>query len=201
MTLACHDLKPNDDACLPICYAHILIQTCNQYHSMNNTDNINITKKITSIDTQSSDNSNRIIAPVREYRKVNDDIRHGGDWEHHPRGEYVLLCREHLTHIQDFIENWEHISENLPANSPSDKLEEKVQSALKQSVKLYHCVADIVGLYNDPDYPCPEDFVRFNKKKEQQDGRYPSTRRRGVWIPGTTPVSPARAKKAEPPTW
>lgn len=187
--------------CRPIYYAHILIQTVNQYHSMNDTAKPNITQKSTAIDTQSSDNSNKIIAPVRENRIVNDDIRHGGDWEHHPRGEYVLLCREHLSHIQDFIENWEHISENLPANSPSDKLESKVQSALKQSVKLYHCVADIVGLYNDPDYPCPEDFLRFNKKREQKDGLYPSTRRRGVWIPGTTPVSPTRAKKAEPPTW
>lgn len=167
---------------------------------MDLTANINKKRTASEKNPYYSDDSNKVIAPVREKRNF-DNIRHGGDWENHPRGEYVLLCREHLSHIQDFIENWEHISENLPTNSPSDKLEEKVRSALTHSIKLYNSVADIVALFNDPDYPCPEDYARFNLTREQQDGRYPVTRRRGTWVPGTTPVSPARAKKVERPTW
>jgi hypothetical protein len=168
---------------------------------MDFTGNIDKKRNASDIDSHYSDNSNKVIAPVRENCNFDNDIRHGGDWENHPRGEYVLLCRKHLSHIQDFIKNWEHISKNLPTNSPSDKLEEKVRSALTNLLKLYNSVADIVALFNDPDYPCPEDYARFNWKREQLDGRYPVTRRRGIWVPGTTPVSPARAKKAEPPIW
>jgi hypothetical protein len=168
---------------------------------MNVTSNIDNKRNASEIDPVYSDNCNKVIAPVRENRNFDNDIRHGGDWENHPRGEYVLLCREHLSHIQDFIENWEHITKNLPTNSPSDKLDEKVRLALKRSIELYYSVADIVQLFVDPDYPCPEDYARFNSKREEQDGRYPVTRRRGIWVPGTTPVSPARAKKAQRPTW
>ena len=122
-------------------------------------DNFDTKRNTSEIDLHNLDDSNKVIAPVRENRNFNNDIYYGGDWENHPRGEYVLLCHEHLSHIQGFIENWEHISDNLPMNSLSDKLEEKVRSALANWLKLYNSVADIVALFNDPDYSCPEDYA------------------------------------------
>jgi hypothetical protein len=96
-------------------------------------------------------------------------LRRGGNWENHPRGEYVLLCRrEHLDRIEHIVGNWEHVYKNLPTDLPSGKLHEKVNTAFKQSLKLYQSVRDIIELYNNPDYPCPEDYERFNQEKERQ---------------------------------
>ena len=117
---------------------------------MNVTSNIDNKRNASEIDPFYSDNCNKVIAPVRENRNFDNDIRQGGDWENHPRGEYVLLCRKHLSHTQDFIENWEHISKNLPTNSPSDKLDEKVRFALTRSIELYNSVADIVSYPPNP---------------------------------------------------
>ena len=92
-------------------------------------DNFDTKRNTSEIDLHNLDDSNKVIAPVRENSNFNNNIRYGGDLENHSRGEYVLLCHEHLSHIQGFIKNWEHISDNLPTNLPSDKLEEKVRSA------------------------------------------------------------------------
>jgi hypothetical protein len=109
-------------------------------------------------------------------------LRRGGNWENHPPGEYVLLCRrEHLDRIKHIVGNWEHISKNLPTDLPSGKLHEKVNTAFKQSLKLYQSIRDIIELYNNPDYPCPEDYKRFNQEtlREANDAPYPHVRRRG----------------------
>ena len=140
-----------------------------------NSDNIDVNR------TDISKNSNRVIAPERSQRTREFDnvLRCGGNWENHPRGEYVLLCREHLGRIEHIVGNWEHISENLPTDSPSDKLHEKVNTAFKQSLKLYQSIRDIIVLYNNPDYPCPEDYKRFNQEREANDALYPLVRRHG----------------------
>jgi len=64
---------------------------------------------------------------------------------------------------------------------PSGKLHEKVNTAFKQSLKLYQSICDIMELYNKPDYPCPEDYERFNQEtlREANDAPYPHVRRRG----------------------
>ena len=140
-----------------------------------NSDNINVNR------TDISKNSNRVIAPERSQRTREFDnvLRRGGNWENHPRGEYVLLCREHLDRIKHIVGNWEHISKNLPTDSPSDKLHEKVNTAFKQSLKLYQSIRDIIVLYNNPDYLCPEDYERFNQEREANDALYPHVQRRG----------------------
>ena len=140
-----------------------------------NSDNIDVNR------TDISQNSNQVIAPERSQRTREFDnvLRRGGNWENHPRGEYVLLCWEHLGRIEHIVENWEHISENLPTDSPSNKLQEKVNTAFKQSLKLYQSIRDIIVLYNNPDYPCPEDYERFNQEREANDALYPLVRRRG----------------------
>ncbi len=140
-----------------------------------NSDNININRM------DISKNSNRVIAPEgsQRTREFDDVLRRGGNWENHPRGEYVLLCWEHLDRIEHIVENWEHISENLPPDSPSDKLQEKVNTAFKQSLKLYQSNCNIIVLYNNPDYPCPEDYERFNQEREANDALYPLVRMRG----------------------
>ena len=61
-----------------------------------NSDNIGVNQ------TDISKNSNRVIAPERSQRtREFDNVLHcGGNWENHPCGEYVLLCRrEHLDRI------------------------------------------------------------------------------------------------------
>ena len=125
-----------------------------------------------------SKNSNRVIAPERSQRtrEFDDVLRCGGNWENHPRGEYVLLCqREHLDRIEHIVENWEHISENLPTDLPLGKLHEKVNTAFKQSLKLYQSICNIMELYNKPDYPCPEDYECFNQEtlREANNAPYP----------------------------
>jgi hypothetical protein len=140
--------------------------TSMNYNASNaNSDNIDVNR------TDISKNSNRVIAPERSQRtREFDNVLHcGGNWENHPCGEYVLLCRrEHLDRIEHIVGNWEHISENLPTDSPSGKLHEKVNTAFKQSLKLYQSIHDIIVLYNNPDYPCPEDYELFNQEKERQ---------------------------------
>ncbi len=140
-----------------------------------NSDNTDVNQ------TDISENSNRVIAPERSQRTREFDnvLRRGGNWENHPRGEYVLLFREHLDRIEHIIGNWEHISENLPTDLPSDKLHEKVNTAFEQSLKLYQSIRDIIVLYNNPDYPCPEDYECFNQEREANDALYPLVRRRG----------------------
>ena len=105
-----------------------------------NSDNIDVNR------TDISKNSNRVIALERSQRTREFDnvLRRGGNWENHPRGEYVLLCREHLDRIEHIVGNWEHISENLPTDLPSGKLHEKVNTAFKQSLKLYQSICDII---------------------------------------------------------
>ncbi len=146
------------------------------YNASNaNSDNIDVNRM------DISENSNWVIAPERSQRtrEFDDVLRRRGDWENHPCGEYVLFCWEHLGRIKHIIENWEHISENLPTDSPLDKLQEKVNTAYKQSLKLYQSIHDIIVLYNNPDYPCPEDYERFNQEREANNALYPLVRRRG----------------------
>ncbi len=145
------------------------------YNASNaNSDNIDVNW------TDISENSNRVIAPERSQRTREFDkvLRRRGNWENHPRGEYVLLCQEHLDRIEHIVVNWEHISENLPTDSPLDKLQEKVNTAFKQSLKLYQSIRDIIVLHKNPDYPCPEDYERFNQEREANDALYPFVRRR-----------------------
>jgi hypothetical protein len=167
--------------------------------SINNNGNDSNRGNINEHQTHLSDNSNRVIAPERSQRTrdFDDVLRRGGNWESHPRGEYVLLCREHLDRIEHIVENWEHISENLPTDSPSDKLQEKVNAAYQQSLKLYQSIRDIIVLYNNPDYPCPEDYERFNQEREAYDALYPLVRRRGQWVPSSHQVSPAKVTIAK----
>ena len=143
-----------------------------------NSDNIDVNQ------TDISKNSNRVIAPERSQRTrdFHNVLRRGGNWENHPRGEYVLLCRrEHLDRIEHIVGNWEHVYKNLPTDLPSGKLHEKVNTAFKQSLKLYQSICDIIKLYNNPDYPCPEDYERFNQEtlREANNAPYPHVRRRG----------------------
>ncbi len=60
--------------------------------SNSNSDNIDVNQ------TNISENSNQVIAPERSQRtrEFGNVLRRGGNWENHPRGEYVLLCRKHL---------------------------------------------------------------------------------------------------------
>ncbi len=144
--------------------------TSMNYNASNsNSDNIDVNR------TGIFKNSNRVIAPERSQRTREFDnvLRRGGIWENHPHKEYVLLCREHLDCIEHIVGNWEHISENLPTDSPSNKLHEKVNTAFKQSLKLYQSIRDIIVLYNNPDYLCPEDYKHFNQEKKVNDALYP----------------------------
>ena len=74
--------------------------------SINNNGNDSNRGNINEHQTHLSDNSNRVIAPERSQRSRDFDnvLRRGGNWESHPRGEYVLLCREHLDRIEDIVE-------------------------------------------------------------------------------------------------
>jgi hypothetical protein len=100
-----------------------------------------------------ADNSNRVIAPDYHSRSKVFTLRSGGD-----------LCREHLSQLSDIIDNWEFISDNIPQDSPSDKLNTYVQTALSQALSLNRIIKDICLLYYNPDYPCPEDYERFNQQ-------------------------------------
>jgi hypothetical protein len=146
-------------------------------------------------DNNHSYDSNSVIAPIRENRRrINNSTTEGGDWENHPRGKCVLLCRSHLAAVEAIVDSFEHLSNNTPLDSPSDQLETHVRTALEQSLKLYYGICDIVNLYIDPDYPCPEDYVRFNQDQERTDGRYRPTIRRGIEVPSSSQVSPSRLR-------
>jgi hypothetical protein len=56
------------------------------------------------------------------------------------------------------------MSNNIPQDSPSDKLNTYIQTALSQALSLNRIIKDICLLYYDPDYPCPEDYERFNQQ-------------------------------------
>jgi hypothetical protein len=142
-----------------------------------------------------SDNSNSMIAPIRENRRMIDNsTTEGGDWENHPRGEYVLLCHRHLATVEAVVDSFDHLSNNLLHDSPSDQLETQVRTAFQQSLKLYYSISDILTLYINPDYPCPEDYIRFNQEQERTDGRYRPTIRQGIKVPSSAPVSPSHLR-------
>jgi hypothetical protein len=111
-----------------------------------------------------ADNSNRVIAPDYHSHSRVFTLQSGGDWDNHPRGEYVLPCREHLSQLSGIIDNWEFISNNIPQDSPSDKLNTYVQMALLLALSLNRIIEDICLLYYNPDYPCPEDYKQYNQQ-------------------------------------
>ncbi len=128
-----------------------------------NSDNIDVNR------TDISKNSNRVIAPERSQRTRDFDnvLHHGGNWENHPCGEYVLLCREHLDRIEHIIGNCDRISNNLPTDLPLGKLHEKVNTAFKQSLKLYQSICDIIELYNNPTIRAQK-IMNVSTRKERQ---------------------------------
>jgi hypothetical protein len=106
----------------------------------------NITEQGT-FNSSLADNSNRIIAPDDHSCSRVFTLQSGGDLDNHPQGEWVLLCREHLTRLSGIIDNWEFISNNIHQDSPSDKLHTYVQIALSQALSLNSIIEDICLLY------------------------------------------------------